>query len=591
MREILRQNNNSARETIKDMSILDTSDKLPRPWVENYPEGIEWNVEIDTTPVHLQVLKACAEHANSNALDFLGAKTTFRSLGRQIQAFARSLQKHHGVKKGSRVALLLPNTPFYPVAYYGTLLAGGTVVNCNPLYTIPELKHITADAGADILVTLDLKVVFEKAEALANAGNVKKIIVCHFPDALPTVKKFLFKVAKSGEMAKPSASSVADKVVSFKSMLMTLNKPEPVEIDPHKDVAVQQYTGGTTGLPKGAMLSHANIAANVDQIDKWGCGLFYPPAKVVAVLPFFHIFAMTVCLNVPLGQGSEVVMLPRFELKALLDLLVRTRATILPAVPTLLHAIAASNKTTPEQLASIETVISGGAALPGETRELFATKSPAILAEGYGLTECSPVLCCAALRVPSKPGSIGMPVPGTDIQFVDLEDPTKFVAAGERGELVAKGPQVMLGYYNNEEATKEAFVNGFFRTGDVGYVDEDGYVFLVDRIKDLIICSGFNVYPRTIEEALYRHEAVDECNVIGVKDSYRGEAPVAFIKLKEGKSVTQAEIKAFLSDHISKVEMPREFIFKDELPKTLIGKLSKKELREEYAEREAAKGK
>lgn len=573
------------------MNKILTDDNLYRPWVDNYPEGIVWNADIDTTPVHEQVLAACKEFASEDALDFLGAKTSFRSLGRKITAFARTLQKHHGVKKGSRVALLLPNTPFYPIAYYGTLMAGGTVVNCNPLYTIPELKHITADAGAEIIVTLDLKMIFEKAEALAEAGNVKKIIVCHFPDALPTVKKYLFKIAKRGDLANVSASSVADKIVHFKTMLLTLNKPTPVEIDSATDVAVQQYTGGTTGLPKGAMLSHANIAANADQIDKWGCGVFYPPAKIVAVLPFFHIFAMTVCLNVPLAKGTEVVMLPRFELKALLDLLVRTKATILPAIPTLLYAIASNRKTTPEQLASVEVAISGGAGLPSETRDIFEKVSPAILAEGYGLTECSPVLCCAALRQASKPMSIGMPVPGTDVQFVDLEDPTKFVAPGERGELVAKGKQVMLGYYNNEEATADAFVNGYFRTGDVGYIDEEGYIFLVDRIKDLIICSGFNVYPRTIEEALYRHEAVDECNVIGVKDNYRGEAPIAFIKLHDGKSLTPAEIKSFLSEHISKIEMPREFIFKDELPKTLVGKLSKKELREEYAEREAAKRK
>ncbi|VAW19334.1 Long-chain-fatty-acid--CoA ligase [hydrothermal vent metagenome] len=573
------------------MSKASDNQERYRPWIANYPEGIIWDAEIDTTPVHTQILKACDEHPDSDALDFLGKKTSFKELGEQIRAFAGALQKQLGVKKGSRVALLLPNTPFFPIAYYGTLLAGGTVVNCNPLYTVPELTHITADAGADILVTLDLKVIFEKAEALVAAGNVKTLVVCHFPDVLPTVKKILFKVVKSGEMSKTGNSSVADKVVSFSKMLSSGQKSDPVEIDAAKDVAVQQYTGGTTGLPKGAMLSHANIAANVDQIDKWGCGVFEPPASVVAVLPFFHIFAMTVCLNVPLGKGSQVVMMPRFELKALLDLLVRTRPTIMPAVPTLLLAVGSNRKTTADHLSSIQLVISGGAGLPGETRDVFAKKSPAILAEGYGLTECSPVLCCAALRVASKPGSIGMPVPGTDVQFVDLEDPTKFVAPGERGELVATGKQVMLGYYNNEEATKEAFVNGYFRTGDVGYVDEDGYIFLVDRIKDLIICSGFNVYPRTIEEALYRHEDVDECNVIGVKDKYRGEAPIAFIKLKDGKSATAADIKTFLSEHISKVEMPREFIFKDELPKTLVGKLSKKELREEYAEREASKGK
>jgi long-chain acyl-CoA synthetase len=333
------------------------------------------------------------------------------------------------------------------------------------------------------------------------------------------------------------------------------------------------------------MLSHANIAANMSQIDAWGCGLFYPPSRVVAVLPFFHIFAMTVCMNVPLCNGAQVVMLPRFELKALLNLLTRTGANVLPAVPTLLGALAKAGKQAEAHLSSVEVAISGGAALPNETRDAFAKISKALLAEGYGLTEASPVVCCAALRVPSKPMSIGQPLPATDVRFVDV-DSGKPVPLGERGELQVKGPQVMLGYYNNDEANRDAFMDGWLRTGDVGYMDDDGYVFLVDRIKDLIIASGFNIYPRTIEEALAEHPAVDENNVIGVPDAYRGEAPVAFVKLKEGATATEDELKAFLEAKLNKLEMPREIIFKDALPKTLIGKLSKKELREEYNQRE-----
>ncbi|HLV83015.1 MAG TPA: AMP-binding protein, partial [Devosia sp.] len=339
----------------------------------------------------------------------------------------------------------------------------------------------------------------------------------------------------------------------------------------------------TTGLPKGAQLTHANIAANMSQINHWGCGVFLPPAKIVAVLPFFHIFAMTVCMNVPLCNGTQVVMLPRFELKALLNLLTRTRANVLPAVPTLLNAVARAEGATSEQLASIEVAISGGAALSNEIRAAFSKKSSAILAEGYGLTEASPVVCCAALRVPSKPLSIGLPLPGTDIRFVNLETDTP-VGIGEDGELQVKGAQVMLAYYNEPQATADAFMDGWLRTGDVGHMDEDGYAFLVDRIKDLIISSGFNVYPRTIEEALMAHDAVEEANVIGVPDDYRGEAPIAFVKLCDGASITADELKVFLAERISKIEMPREIIFKDALPKTLIGKLSKKELREEYAQ-------
>jgi long-chain acyl-CoA synthetase len=566
--------------------MTDTVADHPRPWLAHYPEGIAWDVPIDTRPVHEQVLAACAKTPDSVALDFLGGTTTFGELAERIRAFAGALQKELGVKKGSRVALLLPNTPFFPVAYYGVLLAGGTVVNCNPLYTVSELSHIVSNSRADIIVTLDLKQLFDKAEALVKAGHGKTIIACHFPDALPLVKKILFSVAKRKDLTNPRKSSVAAKVRYYSDLVGARHAPQPAVIDVTKGIAVQQYTGGTTGVPKGAMLTHANIAANMSQIDKWGCGLFYPPSKVVAVLPFFHIFAMTVCMNVPLCSGAQVIMLPRFELKAFLGLMRRTRPNVLPAVPTLLAALAKSSLVTREDLAGLEVAISGGAALPNEVRTAFAQKSEALLAEGYGLTEASPVVCCAALRVPSKPMSIGQPLPATDIRFIDV-DTGQPVAPGDNGELQVKGPQVMAGYFEDAAATDSAFMDGWLRTGDVGHMDEDGYVFLVDRIKDLIICSGFNVYPRVIEEALMTHPAVDETNVIGVPDSYRGEAPVAFVKLHEGQAVTEGELKKFLAEKINKLEMPREIIFKESLPKTLIGKLSKKELREEYANRKA----
>ncbi len=564
---------------------MDTTIDAPaplRPWIASYPEGIVWDTELDIRPVHEQVLAACAKNPSAVALDFLGGTTTFGELAQKIVALAGALQSQFGVTKGTRVALMLPNTPFYPIAYYAVLRAGGTVVNCNPLYTVHELSHITANAGADLMITLDLQQIFEKAEKLVQAGHVKSLVACHFPDALPLVKKVLFSVAKRKDLARLAASPVRDRITRLSDLLARRDTPTAVLIDPATDIAVQQYTGGTTGIPKGALLTHANIAANMSQIDKWGCGLFYPPSKVVAVLPFFHIFAMTVCMNVPLCNGAQVVMLPRFELKALLDLFTRTRPNVMPAVPTLLNAIARADNVTADQISSLEVAISGGAALPDEVRQAFARKSSAILAEGYGLTEASPVVCCAALRVPSKPMSIGLPLPSTDIRFVDI-DTGKPVGIGEDGELQVKGAQVMPGYYNDAEATRNAFQDGWLRTGDVGHMDEDGYVFLVDRIKDLIISSGFNVYPRTIEEALMAHDAVEETNVIGVPDEYRGEAPVAFVKLQDGATITEEELKKFISERLNKIEMPREIVFKDALPKTLIGKLSKKELREEYA--------
>ncbi len=556
-----------------------------RPWVDHYPPGIAWDVPIDTTPVHEQVLRACAAAPDADALDFLGKKTKFRDLARSIDAFAGALQQQFGVKKGTRVALLLPNTPFFVAAYYAILRVGGTVVNCNPLYTVSELRHIVGNAGAELMITLDLKLIFEKAEKLAAEGHVKRLIVCNFPEALPGAKKLLFKIAKSGDLAKVSASPIASKIADFDALVGMKLTPTPVSIDPATDCAVQQYTGGTTGVPKGAMLSHANIAAQVSQINYWGGHLFHPPSRVIAVLPFFHIFAMTTCMNLPLAGGVQVIMLPRFEMRAFLDTMTRTGANVLLSVPTLIQALAKHGDKAAPHLQSLEVTVSGGAPLSDEVRANWSKVSKALLAEGYGLTEASPVVCCAALAVPSKPLSIGQPLPGTDIRLVDVET-GKVVALGERGELQVKGPQVMLGYYNDEEATRNAFMDGWLRTGDVGYMDEDGYVFLVDRIKDLIICSGFNVYPRVIEEALMHHPAIEETNVIGVPDEYRGEAPVAYVKLKEGHKVTDGELKAFLGETLNKIEMPKEIIFKDELPKTLIGKLSKKELREDYKTRQ-----
>ncbi|MDR3473143.1 MAG: long-chain fatty acid--CoA ligase [Devosia sp.] len=566
---------------------IQTGDATPRPWLDHYPPGIRWDIAVDTTPVHEQVLAAAARAPHAIALDFLGARTSYGALATAINGFAAALQTEFGVKKGTRVALMLPNTPFYVVAYYGVLLAGGTVVNCNPLYTIPELTHILSNSGADLLVTLDLAQLFGKAEALVQAGHIDRLVVCEFTAALPLVKNVLFRLARAKEIADVRGSAIARRVTFYRHMVNHGRTPAPVSINPLTDVAVQQYTGGTTGKPKGAMLSHANIAANLAQIEEWALGLFEAPSKVVAVLPFFHIFSMTACMNLPLSRGAQTVMLPRFELKALLDLMGRTRANILLAVPTLLHALINAKRGS-ENLRHLEIAISGGAALPNELHEAFAKRFPVRLVEGYGLTEASPVVCCAALKVDSKPNSIGQPLPATDLRFADLEDPRKTVPLGQPGEVLVKGPQIMLGYYGNEQATSEAFIDGYLRTGDVGYMDEDGYVFLVDRIKDLIICSGFNVYPRVIEDAIYLHEAVDEANVIGVEDEHRGEAPIAFVKLKPGKTLTEHELKMFLAEQINKLEMPREIIFKDQLPKTLIGKLSKKELREEYAAMKSA---
>jgi long-chain acyl-CoA synthetase len=363
--------------------------------------------------------------------------------------------------------------------------------------------------------------------------------------------------------------------------------PHAPPINPERDVAVLQYTGGTTGTPKAAMLTHANLSANIEQMR----ALFHMAVpgreRMLCVLPFFHVFAMTVAQNLSVAIGAEMVLMPRFELKALLDNIKRKSITLFPGVPTLYTAINNDKLTQKYDLTSIKLCISGGAPLPVEVKEQFETLTGCKLVEGYGLTEASPVVAVNPFDERRRPGSIGFPLPGTTITFHSLDDPDVEMPAGEKGELVVRGPQVMAGYYQREAETGMALRNGALHTGDVGYRDEEGYIFLVDRIKDLILCSGYNVYPRVIEDAIYRHPAVEEVIVIAIPDAYRGQAPKAFIKLRSGETMSEQEMKDFLKDHLSRIEMPQEVEFRDVLPKTMVGKLSKKELVAEEADKHA----
>jgi long-chain acyl-CoA synthetase len=526
-------------------------------------------------------MAACVRHADEPALDFLGKKTTYAELGRAIDALTGAFQKELGIEKGTRVAILLPNSPYFAFAYYAVMRAGGITVSCNPLFTTDELGYIIGHSGAKVLITVDVKQVFEKAEALHQKGIVDKLVVARFSDALPGLKSVLFRLFKRADIANVQGSPAAGAVIPLNDLITANHKPEPVKNEPD-DIAAQQYTGGTTGFPKGALLSHRNIAANASQTDLYGIDVFKPPFSIVAILPFFHIFGMTICLNVPLSAGGQVVMMPRFDMKGFLDLVARTRPKILPSVPTLLHAIATSPLTKNYDLSSIVLSISGGAPLANETRDLFAKVCGATLAEGYGLTETSPVLSCAGLRSPSRRNSIGMPLPGTEIRFADLDNPGVEVPQGTSGELQARGPQVMKSYFNNDKATKEAFVDGWFRTGDVGYIDEDGYIFLVDRIKDIVIVNGYNVYPHDVETVMRKHSAVDECTVIGVPDTRKGEIPIVYVKLTKPGIATIEQLTEFARENLSRLQYPREIFIRDQLPKTLIGKLTKKELVEEY---------
>jgi long-chain acyl-CoA synthetase len=559
-------------------------------WLNRYPEGVDWHQRFLPAPLYQLLDEAAAKYAARPCTHFLGKVLSYSEIARQVDRAAAGLQKL-GVKKGSNVGLLMPNCPTFIVYYFATLKAGGTVVNYNPLYTLEELSFQVKDSETELMVTLDLKLLFDKVEGLIKAGALKRAIVASFPALLPGAKSVLFKLFKGKDLAHPTKSAVAGNLIADAEVRNNDGRYDAPAIDPSADVAVLQYTGGTTGTPKGAMLTHANVAINCRQGAAWATHLAQGNERVLAALPFFHVFAMTAVMNFALAYGAEIVIMPRFVLDDAMKLIDKTRPSVMPGVPTMFIAMLNHPKLASFDLSSLKFCLSGGAPLPVEVKQKFERLTGCKLVEGYGLSEASPSVTCNPMEGPVKEGSIGQPLPGTVVSLRDLADPTREVPQGEKGEICVKGPQIMKGYWKRPEETANQFVGDFLRTGDVGVMDEDGFIFIVDRIKDLIICSGYNVYPRSIEEAIYEHPAVEEVTVIGINDSYRGEAPKAFIKLKAGAAATEADIRKHLEAKISKIEMPAEIEFRDALPKTMIGKLSKKELKAEEEQRRKAKAK
>ncbi len=564
-----------------DIAAIET---LP-PWVGHYPAAVDWQMAIPEGTIPGLLEDAARRFPNRPAISFLGRITSYAELSGEVDRVAAGLQGI-GVKTGTKVGLFLPNSPTFIVYYFAILKAGGTVVNFNPLYTVEELTFQVKDSETEIMVTHDLAMLFGKIDALLQAGVVARAVVVPFASQLPPIKSVLFRLFRRKNIADIASSPAADRVLSGVELAKGTASFTPVAIDPQNDVAVLQYTGGTTGTPKGAMLTHANIVANTKQVVAWAVALKPGEESILGALPLFHVFAMTVVMTVGIDLAAKIVLMPRFQLLEALKLISREKPTMMPVVPTILTAMLNYEHIKSYDLTSLKFCLSGGAPLPLETKLKFEALAGATkVVEGYGLSETSPVLTTNPLDGEPVSGSIGLPLPATIISLRDIDDPTKEVPQGQRGELCAKGPQVMKGYWKRPAETERQFVGGFLRTGDVAIMDERGYFSIVDRIKDLIICSGFNVYPRRIEEAIYAHPAVEEVTVIGVPDSYRGEAPKAFVKLKSGMTATAADLLKFLEPKISRIEMPAAIEFRDSLPKTMIGKLSKKELVAEEAKR------
>ena len=529
--------------------------------------------------------QAVAKHATASALDFFGRKWSYADLGALVDQAAAGFRAI-GVRKGVNVGICMPNTPYSVICYFAILKAGGTVVNYNPLYVERELMHQVTDSDTRIMVTVDLKMLYGKIDALLSSTKLESVVVCRMAEIMPA------------NFVPPATPSPADELIAvtedkkhilFGSLIKNGTNFTPDAVTPEKDLAVLQYTGGTTGVPKGAMLTHANITVNVAQMQQWIAVTKAPPQdRMLCVLPLFHVFAMTVVMDLGVSLGAEIILLPRFDLAQTMGIIAKARPTIVAAVPTIYGAIAAAAAANGGKfdMSFVRFAVSGGAPLPVELAQGFAKLTDCHLVEGYGLSETAPVATCGPLNAPPTYGSAGLPVPGTRIEIRSAEDAKKKLPVNERGEIVIFGPQVMAGYWQKPEDTAQVMIDGGFRTGDIGYLDEKGFIYIVDRIKDMILCSGYNVYPRIIEEAIYLHKDVVGAIVIGIPDSYRGQSPKAFVQLREGAKLSEAELIDFLKDKLSVLEMPKSIEFRDNLPKTTVGKLSKKTLVDE----EAAKG-
>ncbi|CAM8660836.1 long-chain fatty acid--CoA ligase [Sphingobium sp.] len=560
-------------------------ESIEKIWRERYQHPTAWDQTFPPLSMGDMVTNSATAHPDAPMIDFMGRHFSYGAMLEQIRRIACGLQAM-GVRKGDRVGLYLPNTPHYVAAYYGALMAGAIVVNFSPLYTAAELEHQVEDSGTKILFTLSAKALLPTALQVLDHSALETLIVGSVAEMLPPVKSLLFRWFKASE-----STPLPDdpRIIRYDRLVANAGGCSVPEIDPVNDVALLQYTGGTTGTPKGAMLTHQNLTANARQaqaIDPHA----NEPDRIIAVLPFFHVFANTCTLNRTVVNGGEMVMLPRFDAAQVLAAVQRVKATSLPGVPTMFQALLDHPAIRNIDFSSLRACISGGAPLALELKQKFEAATGAKLIEGYGLTETSPIVCTNPYEGLNKSGTVGQPVPGTRVKLVDREDPTRPPAEGEPGELLFAGPQIMKGYWNRPDADAEVFVGEYVRTGDVGLIDEDGYVKIVDRLKDMIAVGGFKVFPSQVESVLYHHPAVKEALVIGIPDHYRGEQPKAFVTLNEGAEMDGGALMDWLNPQLGKHERVCAVEVRLNLPKTLVGKLSRKELvAEERAKADAAR--
>ncbi|MGQ7279496.1 MULTISPECIES: long-chain-fatty-acid--CoA ligase [Brevibacillus] len=555
-----------------------------KPWIASYPPETAPSLEYPRVPLTHFLEQAAAEFPDHPALYFMGRRITYRELLAMSYQFANALIKR-GVKKGDRVAVMLPNSPQAVIGYYGSLMAGATVVMTNPLYTERELIHQLNDSGAETIITLDL--LYSRVAAVKASTPLKRLMITSVGDFLPFFKKMLYPLVQKKQGHHPQITYGGD-VEPFLSVLKeSAINPVTPEVDPEKDIALLQYTGGTTGLAKGVMLTHRNLVANALQCQAVMYKFVRGRERILAALPLFHVYGMTTVMNKGISIAAEIILVPKFNVKQILKLIDKTKPTLFPGAPTMYIGLINHPDLPKYDLSSIAACVSGSAPLPVEVQRRFEELTGGRLVEGYGLTEASPVTHSNPIWGKRISGSIGLPWPDTDCRIVDPSTGEE-LPQGEIGELAVKGPQVMLGYWNRPEETAAVLRDGWLLTGDMGYMDADGYFYVVDRKKDMIIAGGYNIYPREVEEVLFEHPAVQEAAVIGVPDPYRGETVKAFIVLKEGAQVSEEELERHCRQRLAAYKIPRMYEFRKELPKTMVGKVLRRQLLEEEKKRSAA---
>ncbi|WP_100011992.1 long-chain-fatty-acid--CoA ligase [Lentibacillus sediminis] len=552
--------------------------EMTKNWQSLYPEEIPTSIAYDEKPLHGFLQESAEANPEKKALHFMGKELSYQELYTQARKMAHYLQDL-GVKKGDRVAIMLPNCPQAVISYYAILLTGGIVVQTNPLYKERELEYQMKDSGATVLICLDI--LLPRVTNVRDNTELKHVIVTGIKDYLPFPKNLIYPFIQKKQYNMVVKVEQSEETHVWQHMLeQTSPDYQKTEVNPTEDLALLQYTGGTTGFPKGVMLTHYNLVANVQMSKAWMYKMNDGEQTVLGVLPFFHVYGMTTVMNIAIMQGSKMVLMPNFDPEKTLQAIHKHKPTLFPGAPTMYIALLNHPNLGKYDLSSIEACMSGSAPLPKEVQEQFESITGGKLVEGYGLTETSPVTHANFIWGDRVNGSVGVPWPDTDCKIVDMETGEE-ADTGEVGEIAVKGPQVMRGYWNNQEETEQVLKDGWFHTGDIGYMDEKGYFYIVDRKKDMIIASGFNIYPREVEEVIYEHESVQEAVVAGVPDPYRGETVKAYIVLKEGHQVTEEDLNEFCRKHLAVYKVPKLYEFRSELPKTAIGKILRRQLVDE----------